>query len=313
MIFAATVWSAIASAIVCATTGVLLSVYYVPSADVARDADGHSQVIRHATNAPLVDAWGDTVALQGQYAALSGVGRSASVARVSVEVSIANAWGGGILRAAHRASALACLLSMMAAIVVVAIGHTQAPSWLWPVSAVLLVAIVVAMWTGMVLPDDAYAEASLGVVRAAIADGIVGGAVLEGLTGRGITSVQPLARTYAMHAWLLPIVLAGGLGLLVRRCGLSFTKQSLVVGLVIIGASIPVALLRPDGTKAWYPFRAASMLQEAFGSELASYIVLAWLLAVATIPWWQPRSGRWTMPVVVVGGILVIVLSALLS
>lgn len=311
MILRTAVACLVVSGIICAITGVLLSMYYVPLRDEVIDTSGMPLAISEATARPIVSARGDTLAGAGQRAlVLRGSGQGTSYARASVEVSIHNAWGGEVLRGLHRAATLVCVLGAFVALAVLAWQRQWMVKSLWIASVSSTLLGVVLAWTGLQLPDGAYAWASHGVIVNAISDNMAFGGLIDVVGGIGIGSVQPLARMYALHALVMPLALAACLAVLWRRT--AFTLRLIDVGIAAFGVVLfsVVAGAEPTGEMAWYPFRIASHLQSIFGTELGSYLATAWILAMFSMPWWHTYVRPITAVVIVLLGVAAVVFAA---
>jgi hypothetical protein len=285
------------SAALCGLTGLLLSMYYVPSTDSARDGVGRSLVIVEAGADVVLGPYGDTLALPGQRALVPNAeGSGVSLARASVDVHVHNASAGTAIRIIHRASALGMVLALVGMLVAM-VWQAQAPRRIaWLVTSAALLVGIGAMWMGMLLPDGNYAAASHGVVRAAIDDGMAFGSIVEFIGGGHDAVPNRLARLLTLHGIGAGLVLAACFWWLWTHVGsLSLNRAAVVVVTGVAGCAMVLAWSEPTGHVAWYPFRLASVLQSWFGSELASYLAVALVACAVLLPWWNrnsPFAGR---------------------
>lgn len=281
----------------CGVTGALLSMYYVPSADMARDGVGRTLSIVEASSDVVVGPYGDTLALAEQRALVpdsSGLG--ISLARASVDVHIYNATGGMMIRLVHRASAFGLMVAIVGMLVVMVWNGQYAHRYAWPATVATLLVCGGALWMGMQLPDGTYAAASHGVVRAAIDDGMALGWLVEFMGGGSDMIPQRLSRLYTIHGLIALGIVALWLWWLWGQWGARTTgRTTLFVAILIMSVALMISWNEPNGHAAWYPFRLASVLQSWFGSELASYIVVGTIVGLASVPWWSssnPLSAR---------------------
>ncbi|HBB26739.1 MAG TPA: hypothetical protein DCZ59_10775 [Bacteroidetes bacterium] len=290
-------------------TGVLLSMWYVPSSDPFRSSDGTLQTIvtsrRLLQSGPFTDTISASV--QKPQLAPAGVGEPVvSAAQSSIRVSIHNTPFGSTVRRIHHWMA-DILLGLLGALMIV-LGllrtfETERSSWVRYLSLTALA--VAGGWTGRILVDDVYAEISRRVMGHELSTAPLGGIITSML------GIEPgallLARTYSVHGFLL-----GVLGLLmitpdVRRIlhdasRPPFLSIGLLIALAVSYISVPDWGLRDavrglagwEHVTPWWgiaPFRSWSLW---LGSELAGYVGIIILLLLVTLPLWYRRMQRRT-------------------
>ena len=291
-------------------TGVLLSMWYVPSSDPFRSSDGTLQTIvtsrRLLQSGPFTDTISASV--QKPQLAPAGVGEPAvSAAQSSIRVSIHNTPFGSTVRRIHHWMA-DILLGLLGALMIV-LGllrtfETERSSWVRYLSLTALA--VAGGWTGRILVDDVYAEISRRVMGHELSNAPLGGVVTSvlGIAPGGLL----LARTYSVHGFLL-----GVLGLLmitpdIRQLIRDAARPPIVsVGLLIALAVSYVAV--PDWgmrdavrglagwerVTAWWgiaPFRSWSLW---LGSELGGYVAVLLGGLFVALPFWHRKMDRRTV------------------
>lgn len=304
-------------------TGLLLSMWYVPSSDPLRSSDGTPQTIVTSTRLLQSGPYTDTVAASPESPQLAPAlpgDLVVSGAQSSIGVSIQNAPYGITIRRVHYWMS-DVLLGLLATLLVV-LGllrtfETDRSSWLRYLSLALLA--LAGGWTGRILVDDVYAEISRRIMGHELSSAPLG-RIISSLLGIEPGSLL-LARTYSVHGFLL-----GVLGLLlitpdVRQILRQAVRPPLlsIAALVAIGVSLlslPHWGLRDAlrGLAGWervapwwgiVPFRAWS---QWLGGELAGYVALIIAVMLVTLPAWHRK-----MPRRVVNGFMVLLLVMLFT
>lgn len=283
-----------AALVVCCVTGIALQMYYVPSSATVRDERGRPLSVVGAENTPIVNDTGDTLALPGQRTLLvQPGGKTVSVAAASVQVDIENATGGGVIRFLHGSATVVLLIAAAGAVVAGALACTWKHGFLWPSLCAIPLIAVVATWTGRLLPDDAYAEASRTVVANAIRLDMVGAGMVRSLTGLTMPIDNTLPRILSVHAWLTTIPLIVLVGMVIKR-----QRWPSAADLAAVLAALfclcwlvyPLTLVDQTGSFPWWPFLPAHVLAAVLGgADAASYVLVALFIAVCTLPWWHSR------------------------
>lgn len=297
--------------VVLATTGIALATMYRPSPWAEEVVPGQVARIATAGDMPVVDPlFGDTVLLPGEtglVAAVSAADRVPSQAAASVLVDIDHRMpGGAALRAIHHhGTSVAVVLAV--AFVSLCLAGMAVPDRRWTLGVLLMVVLMVAAWTGRLLPDDIYASVSYAIVGSALREAPLGW-LIGPVLSVGAEARDVLPRTYAVHAMVMgPAALAlawlvrdrsvgrwqlvgiGGGLLAVLACG--------AVGLASGAEALPRSVWAAGGGNAyhvepWWMFRWLTAWNDWFGAELAGSVVLLWFGSLLTMPWWYGRLGR---------------------
>jgi len=298
--------SAVVLAIV-VLTGMLLSMWYVPSSEPVRSSDGTLQTLVTSTRLLRSGPYTDTVFASKespQLAPALGGEPVLSAAQSSIRVSIHNAPHGTTVRRIHYW--MSDLLLGLLAVLLLVLGalrtfETDRRLWLRFLSLTLLA--VAGGWSGRILVDDVYAEISRRVMGHELSNAPLGGIITS------VLGIEPgallLARTYSVHGFLL-----GVLGLLmitpdVRQILREASRppllsMGLLIALGVSFVSVPDWGLRDavrglagwEHVTPWWgiaPFRSWSLW---LGSELAGYIagLLGGLLIA--LPFWHRKMPR---------------------
>lgn len=293
-------------------TGILLSMWYVPSSDPVRTPDGTAQTIITSTRLLRSGPFIDTITaspLHTQLAPASKAEPVISAAQSSIRVAIHNAPYGTTLRRIHHWMSDVLLVSLTALLVCLSllrIYETDTSQWL---KVFLLIIIAMAGgWTGRILVDDVYAEISRRIMGHELQSVPLGNAVAS------ILGIQPgamhLARTYSVHGFVLGVIglllITPDLREVLRQAGRPPFLSAALLG--AIGVSV-IALAdwgmrdAVRGLAGWehvtpwwgiVPFRTWS---QWLGSELAGYLTIPTILAVGALPFWYLRTSRRTVTV----------------
>ncbi|MCX6141111.1 MAG: hypothetical protein NTX15_09840, partial [Candidatus Kapabacteria bacterium] len=181
-------------------SGVLLSMWYVPSRAPAVTSNGSHATISYGSRIERVGSFTDTLGVDGVATLLPA--RSGDVvpsaAGASVAVDVANAPGGHLLRSIHHNNTgwMYGLGALWFLLLIVRVAYRAEPSAWWR-AVVFLTLIIIGAWSGRLLPDDVYSE---------ISRRIVGHELQEAPFGKffaslfGVDPVAPLiSRTWVMH------------------------------------------------------------------------------------------------------------------
>ncbi len=299
-----------AALLVVVATGVLLSMWYVPSSDPVRTPDGTAQTIISSTRLLRSGPFTDTIAatsLNPQLAPVSSAEPVISAAQSSIRVTIHNAPYGTTLRRIHHWMSDVLLVFLTALLVVLCLLRTyETDSSQWLRALVLIFIAVAGGWTGRILVDDVYSEISRRIMGHELQTAPLGNAIAAIL---GIQRGElHLARTYSVHGFVL-----GVLGLLLATPDLReilrqasrplFVSTALLIAIGVSLIPIPDWGMRDAvrGLAGWehvtpwwgiVPFRTWS---QWLGSELAGYLMIPTLLTVGALPFWYRRSSRRTL------------------
>lgn len=291
-------------------TGLLLSMWYVPSSDPLRSSNGTPQTIVTSTRILQNGPYTDTVAASTERPQLAPALPGdvvVSGAQSSIRVSIHNAPYGSTIRRIHYWLSdvlLALLTVLMTVLCSLRIYESDRTTWLRSLSLVLIA--LAGGWTGRILADDVYAEISRRVMGHELSNAPLGDVITS------VLGIEPgallLARTYSVHGFLL-----GVLGLLmitpdVRQILREASRPPLLsIGLLIaFGVSfVSVAdwglrdavrgLVGWERVTAWWgiaPFRSWSLW---LGSELGGYVAVILGGLLATLPFWHRKMPRRTV------------------
>ncbi len=297
----------VATLMIVVFTGMLLSMWYVPSSDPLRAPDGTAHTIVTSIRQLPVGPYTDTIiasSLNPQIAPAAKSEPVVSAAQSSIRVTIHNAPYGNTVRSIHLWMSdilLALLTMLLAALCVLRTYETDRSLWLRFVSLTLIA--LAGGWTGRILVDDVYAEISRRIMGHELQAAPLGNALAS------ILGIQPgsvlLARTYSVHGFLL-----GALSLLLvtpnlrqilsdaSRPPIFSTALLITIGVSFI--SLPDWGLRDAvrGLAGWervtpwwgiVSFRTWSLW---LGSELAGYLMIPTVLAFVLLPFWYRRFSR---------------------
>ena len=288
-------------------TGILLSMWYVPSSDPLRSTDGTPQTIVTSTRLLRSGPYTDTVSasLQKPQVAHALDGEPVvSAAQSSIRVSIQNAPYGTTIRRIHHWMSDVLLVMLTALLGLLGLLRTfETDRSAWVRFLTLMLIAVAGGWTGRILVDDVYAEISRRVMGHELSNAPLGGFITS------VLGIDPgsllLARTYSAHIFLF-----GVLGLLmitpdVRQLLRDASRPPLLsTGLLIaLGVS---SLTVPDwglrdavkGLAGWervspwwgiVPFRNWS---QWLGSELAGFLAITRALVLLLLPMWHRKMPR---------------------
>ncbi|MBC8124693.1 MAG: cytochrome b N-terminal domain-containing protein [Candidatus Kapabacteria bacterium] len=280
-----------------AVTGLLLSMFYVPSRAPVLLASGEKATIVNSERIEKIGSFTDTLGMNGGAALIPASNNDVvpSEAAASVVVDIANAPAGNIIRSIHHNNTGWLYgLGIIWLIILVVRKAYKSEASVWVRAVFFLVLVLVCAWSGRLLPDDVYAE---------ISRRIVGNELQEAPFGNFISSifgVDPsfprLNRTFVMH------VFAGGLMLLMLLKPFSSRKGAIPVAFVLafllaVSAFIPLDALAVrdtmtalDGSahvQPWWVISPLHTLVEWVGAELAGYMLIAALTSMLMLS----RSG----------------------
>ena len=296
-----------ATLLIVVVTGILLSMWYVPSSDPLRSSDGTTQTIVTSTRLLHRGPYTDTIeasSLKPRLAPASTNEPVVSAAQSSVRVMIHNAPYGNAVRSIHYWMSdvlLALLTALMTVLCVLRTYETDRALWLRSVSLILVA--LAGGWTGRILVDDVYAEISRRIMGHELQAAPLGNAIAS------ILGIQPgsvlLARTYSVHGFLLGVLclllitpnLRQMLGQVSRP---PFLSTALLIAVGVSFFSLPDWGMRDAvrGLAGWervtpwwgiVPFRTWS---QWLGSELAGYIMIPTILALGSLPLWYQRFSR---------------------
>ena len=201
-------WIVVGFIIIQAITGILMSMYYVPSDAPARSVDGKPLTISQSLRLDTIGQFVDTLNVSGRTALVPARDGELvpSMASASVHVALENAPLGSFIRAIHQHTATVLVLTSLwwAALLGFAGAYASNPR-LWLMSIGVSVLALALAWTGRVLPDDVYSMISRTIVSNELRDAPLGDFITRVL---GLHYAElSLSRTYMMHA----LVMGGGI------------------------------------------------------------------------------------------------------
>ena len=307
-------WIVVGLVIIQAITGILMSMYYVPSDAPARTVDGKPLTITQSLRLDTIGTFIDTLNVPGRTALVPARPGELvpSVAAGSVHVALENAPLGSFIRAMHQHTATALVLTSLfwAALLGFAGAYASNPrQWLMSIGvAVLSLALA---WTGRVLPDDVYSMISRTIVSNELREAPLGDFVTR-ILGLHYGELS-LSRTYIMHA----LVMGGGICVLAVRMrlhvpmaegpGYQASQEPMAKAMGYYGIAFVAAVLFALGTPihqypirdaikgvsggehvvAWWTIMPIHAWAIWLGAELAGFVALVLVLKLATMPLWH--------------------------
>lgn len=296
-------WIVVGLIIIQAITGILMSMYYVPSDVPARTVDGKPLTISRSLRLDTVGTFIDTLNAPGRAALVPARPGELvpSLAAASVHVELENAPLGGSIRAMHQHAATALVLtSLIWAALLGFAGAYANNARLWLISIGVGVLSLALAWTGRVLPDDVYSMISRTIVSNELREAPLGDFVTR-ILGLHYGELS-LSRTYIMHA----LVMGGGICVLAIRIRLHvpmpMAKAMGYYGIALV-AAVLFALGTPihqypirDAIKgvsggehvyAWWTIMPIHAWAIWLGAELAGFVAIVLVLKLATMPLWH--------------------------
>lgn len=191
-------------------SGILLSMYYIPSKSPVISSNGVIQeYVRSDTS--VIDAEGDTIVVEGQYYVRNATKNSIRPTQsfYSVHSIIYQSSIGKIIHAFHTFNnhllIFVCLLLPVLAVFYKFIHSEHAFIWhmWWLFSSI----IFVISWTGYILPWTQFSATSYAIVTGILeyhADWL-GGNIITNILGKN--SEDSIARLFTLHSILLPALL----------------------------------------------------------------------------------------------------------
>ncbi len=285
-------------------TGLLLSMWYVPSSDPLRSSDGTPQTIVTSTRILQNGPYTDTVAASSERPLLAPALPGdivMSAAQSSIRVSIHNApYGPTIRRIHHWMSDVLLVLLTVLLTVLCSLRIYESDRTTWPRSLSLVLIALAGGWTGRILVDDVYSEISRRVMGHELGSAPLGGLIIS------VLGIEPdallLARTYSVHA-----ILVGVLSLLLITPDIRSTLRdasrppllfiSLLIALGVAYLAVPDWGMRDavrglagwERVTAWWgiaPFRSWSLW---LGSELGGYVAVLLGGLLVALPFWHRK------------------------
>jgi hypothetical protein len=308
-----------------AITGILMSMYYVPSDAPARTVDGKPLTITSSLRIDTVGRFVDTINTAGRIALVPArAGEpTPSQAAASVNVSIENAPLGGFVRSLHQHTAtMLVVVSLIWAALLGFSGVYASNARLWLTSIGIAVLALALAWTGRVLPDDVYSMISRTIVSNELQQAPLGGFITKVLgLFRGELS---LSRTYIMHA----LVMGGGIVALgwrvfsvtvpraSHRLALTFIPV-ISSGLIAVGSALHTYPVRDairglsggEQVYAWWTIMPIHAWAVWLGAELAGIVGLAVLVKLLTMPLWHDKMSPLYAKTLIAGVSLAMVLA----
>lgn len=275
-------------------TGILLSMWYVPTRSAATMPDGTMASITTVQRIENVGNFVDTLGVDGKPTLVPARRGDAvpSQAAASVAVNIANAPAGEFIRAIHHNNTGWLYTLSILWLVLLAVSkafRVDAATWVRAVSAVILV--LVAAWSGRLLPDDVYAEISRRIVGHELQEAPFGSFIA---TLFGVEPNHPLlSRSFIMH------LLVGAALITTLWKPLSVMRGAAITAIAVIAVVLGTAFFPLESwplrdvvgglngqvhAEPWWVIRPLHTLVEWFGAELAGYLLIAVFLALFALP-----------------------------
>lgn len=252
-----------------------------------------------------------------QHGARAGQPVIPSVAAVSLEVHLADTPLGWLVRQVHFSLTSLLVIVTLCLILLLALESASIPFALWAPAVVAVPVVLLAAWSGRLLPDDLYALASRNIVTSELRT-IPLGSILSALFGLDTVLPSPI-RTYAMHCFVLPVTvwcLQRESLLAIRRDGkrwilaavlfLVATTFAVVLSLASIDpdASLIRDAVQPQSMShdvlPWWIVRPASTWAGILGADLVGYLGITSFIAVVTMPLWRSRAP-YRLPLLLIG------------
>ncbi len=318
-------WFVVGFVIIQAVTGILMSMYYVPSDAPARTVDGKPLTITQSLRLDTIGTFIDTLNVPERTALVPArTGELVpSMAAASLHVALENAPLGGFIRAMHQHTATALVLTSIiwAALLGFAGAYASNPrQWLMSIGvAVLSLAMA---WTGRVLPDDVYSMISRTIVSNELREAPLGDLITR-ILGLHFGELS-LSRTFIMHAFVmggaLTVVayrMAKALGYqasrepMAKAMGYQASQRPMAKAMGYYGIAFVAAVLFALGSPihqypirdairgvsggehvyAWWTIMPIHAWAIWLGAELAGFVAIVLVLKLATMPLWH-RSMR---------------------
>ncbi|MBK6420411.1 MAG: cytochrome b N-terminal domain-containing protein [Ignavibacteria bacterium] len=275
-------------------TGILLSMWYVPSRSAATMSDGTMASITTVQRLENVGSFVDTLGVDGRPTLVPARRGDAvpSQAAASVAVSIANAPAGEFIRTIHHNNTAWLYTLSILWLVLLTVSkafRADAATWIRAVSAVILV--LIAAWSGRLLPDDVYAEISRRIVGHELQEAPFGSFIA---TLFGVEPNHPLlSRTFVLH------ILVGAALTTTLWKPFSAMKGAAITAIAVIAVVLGTAFIPLESwpvrdvvgglngqvhAEPWWVIRPFHTLVEWFGAELAGYLLLALTLTLLFLP-----------------------------
>ncbi|MBK6291828.1 MAG: cytochrome b N-terminal domain-containing protein [Ignavibacteria bacterium] len=275
-------------------TGILLSMWYVPSRSAATMPDGTLASITTVQRLEIVGSFVDTLGVDGRPTLVPARRGDAvpSQAAASVAVSIANAPAGEFIRTIHHNNTAWLYTLSILWLVLLTVSkafRADAATWIRAVSAVILV--LIAAWSGRLLPDDVYAEISRRIVGHELQEAPFGSFIA---TLFGVEPNHPLlSRTFVLH------ILVGAALTTTLWKPFSAMKGAAITAIAVIAVVLGTAFIPLESwpvrdvvgglngqvhAEPWWVIRPFHTLVEWFGAELAGYLLLALTLTLLFLP-----------------------------
>ncbi|HCN04318.1 MAG TPA: hypothetical protein DIS79_01765 [Bacteroidetes bacterium] len=242
-----------------------------------------------------------------------------SVASVSLEVHLADTTLGTSVRRLHFALTSLLVGASMFLIVLLALQSVSIPFAQWAPAVAAVPVILLAAWSGRLLPDDLYAQASRNIVTSELGN-IPFGTMFSALFGLDTLVPSPI-RTYTMHCLVLPAVIWCLNRQSWKTLGHGSKRWLMSAGLFVVTTTFIVAVapmsIDPDATLfrdavqpqtmshdvlPWWIVRPASTWSDVLGADLVGYLGVASFLAVVTIPLWRSRAP-YRLPLLLIGAL----------
>lgn len=301
-------WIVVGFVIIQAITGILMSMYYIPSDAPARTVDGKPLTLTSSLRLDAVGTFIDTLNIPGTTALVPARQGELvpSVAAASVHVALENAPLGGFVRAMHQHTATALVLTSLFWAVLLGFAGAYASNarqWLMSIGVVVL-ALAMA-WTGRVLPDDVYSMISRTIVSNELREAPLGDFITRVL-GLHYGELS-LSRTYIMHALVMGAGICAMAVSMAKAMGWSMPQVPMDKAMgyyaVALASSVLFALGRDihqypirDAVKgvsggehvyAWWTIMPIHAWAIWLGAELAGIVAIVVVVKLATMPLWH--------------------------
>ncbi len=256
--------------------------------------DGTMASITTVQRLEIVGSFVDTLGVDGRPTLVPARRGDAvpSQAAASVAVSIANAPAGEFIRTIHHNNTAWLYTLSILWLVLLTVSkafRADAATWIRAVSAVILV--LIAAWSGRLLPDDVYAEISRRIVGHELQEAPFGSFIA---TLFGVEPNHPLlSRTFVLH------ILVGAALTTTLWKPFSAMKGAAITAIAVIAVVLGTAFIPLESwpvrdvvgglngqvhAEPWWVIRPFHTLVEWFGAELAGYLLLALTLTLLFLP-----------------------------
>jgi len=283
-------------------------------------------VVQHDVNTPANTtksfASGNISIIHHKHGSRSGQPIVPSVASVSLEVHLADTPLGLTVRRLHFALTSVLVGTVICLLILLAFESAAVSLSQWVPAVTAVPVVVLAAWSGRLLPDDLYALASRNIVTSELGS-IPFGAMFSALFGLDTVLPSPI-RNYAMHCFVLPVTFWCLQRDTLKSMRGHGNRWFIAVMLCVVAATVAIVLaptsIDPEATLIrdavqpqsishdvlpWWIVRPASLWAGILGADLVGYLGLTSFLAVVTMPLWRSRAP-YRLPLLLIGALSVV-------